>query len=214
VSRVITHERPPLLSVEEVATKLGVSGRTVRRWCACGHLEAQLVGTVWVVWGVLEDSSSEYGRGSKYSERPLRLDLQAMRKRLRESGQRLIDTGNVVAGAQRRPGKLFLTWQSQRGLQVTFAIGRLSPLHGWAPHALGTMLPFWIEERQQWRRVVPLLKHYERIRAWCAPRLLCVAGVGALVLEEIARLEIAIAALQEDDAEVTHSRMKQDTPSS
>ena len=210
----MTNERPPLLSVEEVATTLGVSGRTVRRWCACGHLDAQLVGTVWVVWGALEDSSSEYGRGSKYSERPLRLGLQAMRKRLRETGQRLIDTGNVVAGAQRRPGKLFLTWQSQRGLQVTFAIGRLSPLHGWAPHALGTMLPFWIEERAQWQRVMPLLKYYERIRMWCVPRFLRIAGVSALVLEEITQLETAIATLQEDPSEVTHHRLKQSGPSS
>jgi hypothetical protein len=81
-------------------------------------------------------------------------------------------------------------------LQVTFAVGRLSPLHGWAPYTLGTTLPFWLEERLQWRQITPLLKRYERLRAWCAPRLLRLPGVGALVCEEIAQLEAAVVALR------------------
>jgi excisionase family DNA binding protein len=222
---VATEDRLPLLSVEEAAEKLGISPRTIRRWCESGRLAGQLVGTVWVVWDPtldrmrltpvrriaprvrgttadVEDRSGGMQLRGKHPEEQgkSRYRTQEIRQRLREAGQRLIDTGNRVAGAQRRPGKLFLTWQSQRSLQVTFAIGRLSPLHGWTPHALGTTLPFWMAERGQWREVMPLLRRYETLRAWCAPQLLRIPGVGELVLAEIARFETAVAAIQEPEA--------------
>lgn len=82
-------------------------------------------------------------------------------------------------------------------MRVTLAIGRESPTKGWSPHALGVELPFWLAERSRWQRVMPLLRQYERIRAWCAPRLLRIAGVSDAVQAELCRLEAALQALAE-----------------
>ena len=191
-----------LLSVEEAAKKFGVSARTIRRWCESGRLTGQLVGMVWVIWEVPDTHPEKHGRNKRYPAIQSRHPTREIRQRLRAAGQKLIDTGNVIAGAHRRPGKLFLTWQSQRSLRVTFAIGRLSPLRGWAPLALES-LPFWMEERQQWREVIPLLKRYEMLRAWCSSKLLRIPGVGALVLEEIIKFEVAVAAIQGDRSDST-----------
>jgi hypothetical protein len=86
------------------------------------------------------------------------------------------------------------------GLRVTFAIGRRSPTQGWAPSALGVELPFWLAARTQWRRVLPLLRQYERLRHWCAPALLRVPGTDAMVLAERARLEATREALGRHDS--------------
>jgi hypothetical protein len=56
-------------------------------------------------------------------------------------------------------------------------------------------LPFWVEERTQWRRVIPLLRHYERLRHWCTPQLLRVPGTDMMVMAELARLEATLEAL-------------------
>ena len=187
--------QPSWISVEDAAATLGVAPRTVRRWCASGRLPGQRVGTVWVVLASEENQTASHGKKTKPGALHSAQSIHAIRTRLRATGQLLIDVGNRITGAQRRPGKLFLTWQSQRGLQVTLAIGRVSPLHGWAPQALGA-LPFWMQERDRWRPVMPLVKRYETLRAWCAPQLLRIAGVGEVVLAGIAQLERAILAME------------------
>jgi hypothetical protein len=119
----------------------------------------------------------------------------AIRTRLRQVGKRLITVGNHAAGAQRRRGKIFLTWRRSRSLHIVFALGRQSPRYGWVPHALGTDLPFWLRERSRWQPIVPLLQHYEQVRGWCHPHLLQVEGVGAVILAELAQLEANLETL-------------------
>jgi excisionase family DNA binding protein len=170
---------PTLIPVETAATALGVSPRTVRRWLQAGHVRGQKVGTSWGVWW--------------WPETGIRvLPLSMLRTRLRHVGERLIAVGNQAAGTPRRRGHLFLTWRTPQGLQITLAMGRQSATRGWAPHALGIDLPFWLQERSQWSRVLPLLRWYDRVRGWCHPRLLHVPGVAAVVLAELTRLEEAI----------------------
>jgi hypothetical protein len=60
-----------------------------------------------------------------------------------------------------------------------------------------------MEERHQWREVIPLLKRYEMLRAWCSPKLLGIPGVGACVLEEMSRFEATVAATQGQKADAT-----------
>ena len=180
-------QRPGVVSVEEAAIGLGVSPRTVRRWLQERRLAGHKIGGTWGVW---------------WPERPPGLPgssgttPRVVRRRLRAVGERLIAVGNQAAGAQRRRGGVFLTWRRPESLQIIFALGRQSPTHGWAPHALGTKLPFWLQERSWWSRVLPLLRWYEQLRGWCHPRLLRVPGVGEVILAEIVRLETALDVLQ------------------
>jgi hypothetical protein len=118
-----------------------------------------------------------------------------VRQRLRDVGAQLITVGNRVAQAIPRAGVLFLTWRAPRSLRVTLAIGRVSQTQRWAPHALGVELPFWLDERAHWHRVLPLLRRYDTLRACCRPWLLRLPGVGAAILEELTLLEAAVIAL-------------------
>ena len=44
------------------------------------------------------------------------------------------------------------------------------PPQGWAPSALGVVLPCWVEERRPSRRAPSLPQHDERPQSWCAPQ--------------------------------------------
>ena len=103
--------------------------------------------------------------------------------------------GNALAAPALRPGTVFLAWRAPRSLGVGFAIGRAHPTRGWTPIALGLEYPFWLEGRPRWRPVLPLLRRYERLRLWCAPALLRIPGVSAVVVGELTRLEVALEAL-------------------
>ena len=103
--------------------------------------------------------------------------------------------GTQIVQAQPRRGVVFLTERRPGSAQVTLAIGWVSPLHGWAPYALGVELPFWLKKRAQWRRVLPLLRQYERLRHWCTPALRRVPGTDAVLLAELARLGATLEAL-------------------
>lgn len=184
----MAQNRGGLLSVQEVATALGVSPRTIRYWLQTGQLPGEKVGGIWHIWGQDLCVSGLDGGGARGI-------LQHLRPRLRQAGTRLITVGNHVAGAQRQRGQVFLTWRRSQSLQIIFALGRQHPTHGWTPHVLGTELPFWLQERPQWRRVLPLLRQYEQVRSWCHPRLLRIPGVGEVVLQEIRGLETALSSV-------------------
>jgi hypothetical protein len=120
-------------------------------------------------------------------------------------GAALITIGNQTAGTHPQRGQVFLTWRTPRSLQVTLAIGRARLPQAWAPHALGTTLPFWVQERPRWRRVLPLLRRYERLRLWCHPRLLRIPEAMAIVQDELAQLEAALEVLA-PEAQASSSR--------
>lgn len=190
---------PPGLSVDEAAQALGCSPQTVRRLLRTGRLVGRKLGREWVVWCTTETSTVEIpGPGAKKGNAALQQPTTAtIRKRLRAVGTLLIAVGNHVAQARKGRGQLFLTWRTPHALRITLAIGRESSTRGWSPHALGVELPFWLAERTHWRQVMPLLRRYEQLRLWCAPRLLRIAGVSDEVLAELSRLEVALQAMAE-----------------
>jgi hypothetical protein len=188
------HVTTKVLSVIDAATVLGVAPRMVRRWLQEGSLAGQKIGTTWVVLCSAERTSSDLQTGGTVVSPKTQLTPAMLRQRLRHLGASLISVGNAVAGTRRARGAVFLTWRRPGRLPITFAIGRTSPTHGWAPHALGTELPFWLTERQQWRPVRPLLKQYEQLRSWCHPRLLRLPQVREIVEAELHRLQAAVEA--------------------
>jgi excisionase family DNA binding protein len=181
-----------LLTVEEAAAALHVSPRTVRRLLQAGRLGGRKLGREWVVWwpkNLDEKPVTRFSRpAEEYAGSPT-----AIRERLRQAGDTLIMVGNQVAGTAMQRGAVFLTWRRPGSLQVTLAIGRTHPTRGWTPQALGTELPFWLQERPRWRPVLPLLRRYERLRLWSHPRLLRIPTVGAVVQNELTQLEAALA---------------------
>jgi hypothetical protein len=79
-------------------------------------------------------------------------------------------------------------------LPITFAMGRASPTRQWAPHALGIELPFWLQERQRWQHVRPLLRRYEQLRLWCHPSLVRIPQVQEVLEAELHQLQAAVEA--------------------
>lgn len=183
-----------LLSVEEAAMILGVAPRSVRRWVQDGHLVGRKIGTIWVVLFPQERESPDTNMCSTLPSGRNPTPLTVIRQRLRQLGSELIARGNTAAGARPKRGEVFLTWRRPGGLQITFAIGRAGPSQGWAPHALGMELPFWLKERQRWQRVRPLLRRYEQLRHWCDPRLVHLPQVQEIVEAELHRLHVAVEA--------------------
>jgi excisionase family DNA binding protein len=187
-----------VLSVEEAARRLGCSPQTVRRHLLAGRLAGRKIRREWVVlWPATTAAARVPRRRAREPRAAAPIPATAIRQRLREVGAKLIEVGNHLAQGKRGRGKLFLTWRTPHALRVTVAMGRTSPTKGWSPHALGLDIPFWVEERPRWRRVMPFLRGYERIRTWCAPQLLRIDGVGDVVLVELRRLEAALLALEE-----------------
>jgi hypothetical protein len=180
------HLTPQVLSVTDAATML--APRTIRRWLHEGYLVGQKIGTSWVVFCPAERACSQTRPGEAVSPQNRQRNPALLRQRLRQLGTRLITIGNAMADAHCTRGEVFLTWRRPGRLQITFAIGRISPTRGWAPHALGIELPFWLKERQRWQRVRPLLRQYEQLRNWCDPRLLRLPQVQAVVEAELHRL--------------------------
>jgi excisionase family DNA binding protein len=184
-----TTQHLPGVSIAAAAEQLGVAPRTIRHWLQTGRLQGYKLGLrTWVVCLSRDERIIP-------AHPTARVAPAAIRQRLRAVGARLIAVGNKAAQASQRPGALFLTWRAPRSLRITLAIGRVSPTQGWTPYALGVELPFWLAERNQWRRVLPLLRRYDTLRSCCAPWLLRLPDVGAAVLAELARLEVAVTAL-------------------
>ena len=181
-----------MFSVTDAATMLHVAPRTVRRWLEDGDLRGRKIGTSWVVLRAAEDASAARSPERTALHPPPRRTPAMVRQRLRQLGTRLITVGNTVAGARRARGEVFLTWRRPGRLPITFAIGRTTATRGWAPHALGTDLPFWLTERQPWRPVQRLLRRYEQFRCWCHPRLLCLPQVLEVIDTELDRLQAAV----------------------
>lgn len=197
-------------SVEDTASLLGVAPRTVRRWLQEGRLGGQKIGTVWVV--VLPEAHTPPSTSGQATRLPVAPPLSAqLRTRLRQIGSHLLTVGNATAGVRPARGTVFLAWRRPGSVQLGFAIGRVSPTHGWAPHALGTALPFWLKERARWRRVLPLLGRYERLRLWCHPRLLRLPDVVALVDADLTRLEAALTVLAHE-VQGSPSRLPHNAP--
>jgi excisionase family DNA binding protein len=179
------------LTVEETAAALHVSPRTVRRLLQAGRLGGHKLGREWVVWWPKNTNDKPVTGFSRPAEESAGSPT-AIRERLRQVGDTLIMVGNQVAGTAMHRGAVFLAWRRPGSLQVTLAIGRTHPTRGWAPHALGTELPFWLTERRPWRPLMPLLRRYERLRLWCHSRLLRIPEVRAVVQDELTRLEAAL----------------------
>jgi excisionase family DNA binding protein len=182
------------LTVAEAAAGLHVSPRTVRRLLQAGRLGGRKLGREWVVWWPKNTNDKPVTTfpqpAGGHAASPA-----ALRERLRQVGDTLITVGNQVAGTTMQRGAVFLAWRRPGSLQVTLAIGRAHPTRGWAPHVLGTALPFWLTERQQWQPILPLLRRYEQLRLWCAPRLLRIPGVADVIQTELTRLATAVETL-------------------
>ena len=172
-----------MLSVEEAATVLGLTSRTVRRWLQNGDLVGKKIGTTWVLLMPEERATCQTPTA-----------LPKVRTRLRQLGGQLIAVGNTTAGAQQKRGAVFVTWRRPGSLHIIFAMGRTTPTRGWAPYTVGTELPFWLTERRQWRPVQRLLKQYEQLRHWCHPRLLRLPQVVEIVEAELHQLQAAVDA--------------------
>ena len=190
---------PPGFSVDEAAKAIGCSSQTVRRLLRAGRLAGRKLGREWVVWcttgtSAVRTPGSRAKKGNATLQQPT---TATIRRRLREVGTLLITVGNHMAQARKGRGQLFLTWRTPHALRITLAIGRESPTRGWSPHALGVELPFWLAERTHWRQIMPLLRRYEQLRLWCAPRLLRITGVSDAVLAELSSLEVALQAMAE-----------------
>jgi excisionase family DNA binding protein len=197
-----------LLSVSEAASVLDVAPRTVRRWLQEGQLVGRKIGSSWVVLCPEDQTARDPSTAYDVRQQTEWSTPRVIRQRLRQVGQQLIVVGNMLAGAQRARGEVFLTWRRPRRLQITFAIGRTSPTQGWAPYALGTELPFWLENRERWDQVRRLLRRYEQLRLWCHPRLLPIPKVQEVVLAELHRLQAALEACttHEDEENVRQKR--------
>ncbi len=81
-----------------------------------------------------------------------------------------------------------------RGARVTCAIGCIS-LTGECTLCPRGRVVLLAGGRAQWRRVLPLLRQYERLRHWCTPALRRVPGTDAVLLAELARLGATLEAL-------------------
>jgi excisionase family DNA binding protein len=182
------------LTVPEAARVLGCASQTVRRLLQKGRLPGRKHGREWIVWFWADTDGAHRGLPSAPRTVPTTTPA-ALRQRLRSVGAALIAVGNQTAGTLPRRGQVFLTWRTPRSLQVILAIGRAQHTQQWAPHALGAALPFWVRERSRWRRVLPLLRRYERLRLWCHPRLLRTPEVMAVVQDELTQLEAALGVL-------------------
>ena len=185
------------LTVPEAARVLGCASQTVRRLLQKGRLPGRKHGREWIVWFWADTDGAHRGMPSAPRTVPTTTPA-ALRQRLRSVGAALITIGNQTAGTHPQRGQVFLTWRTPRSLQVTLAIGRTRLPQAWAPHALGTALPFWVQERPRWRRVLPLLRRYERLRLWCHPRLLRIPDVVGVVQDELVQLEAALGALTQE----------------
>jgi hypothetical protein len=178
----------PPRAVPEAAQLLGCSMRTVRRWLQRGRLPGRKLGRDWV------GEALPLPALAAAPAQPL--PPAQLRGRLRAAGAQLIAVGNALAAPALRPGVVFLAWRAPRSLSVTFAIGRAHPTRGWTPITVGLEYPFWLDGRPRWRLVRPLLRRYEQLRLWCAPALLHLPGVRAVVLDALTQLEAALAALR------------------
>jgi hypothetical protein len=177
------------LTVLEAARVLECAPQTVRRLLQNGR--------EWIVWWWADMDGAYRGRPSASHTAPA-ITPAVLRQRLRSVGEALITIGNQTTGTHPRRGQVFLTWRTSCSLQVTLAIGRTRLTQEWAPHALGTALPFWVQERPRWRRVLPLLRWYECLRLWCHPRLLRIPDVVGVVQDELVQLEAALGALAQE----------------
>jgi excisionase family DNA binding protein len=184
------------LTVQEAARVLECAPQTVRRLLQTGRLSGHKHGREWIVWWA--DMDGAYRGRPSASQTALATTPAELRQRLRSVGAALITIGNQTTGTHPRRGQVFLTWRTSRSLQVTLAIGRTRLTQEWAPHALGTTLPFWVQERPRWRRVLPLLRRYECLRLWCHPRLLRIPDVVGVVQDELGQLEAALGALAQE----------------
>jgi hypothetical protein len=171
-----------VVSVAAAAARLSIAPHRVRRLLQGGRLPGRKLGREWaVLWPtdarMRGGSSADHNRAHGSRETPHR--LTSLRQQLRQLGTTLIRTGNAYAQARPARGAIFLTWRRPNSLAVTFAMGRVTPTQQWAPYALGIDLPFWRTDRARWAPVIPVVRRYDRVRGWCVPRLVRLAGVAA-----------------------------------
>ncbi len=187
-----------VVSVAEAAVRLSIAPHRVRRLLQGGRLPGRKLGREWAVLWPTDARMRGGGNADHNSEQVSRETphlLTALRQQLRQVGTTLIRTGNASAQARPARGAVFLTWRRPNSLAVTFAMGRVTPTQQWAPYALGSDLPFWLKDRARWAPVIPVVRRYDRVRGWCVPRLVRLAGVAAVIVDDIARLEEALARL-------------------
>ena len=187
-----------IVTVSEAAEHLHLAPHRVRRLLQDGRLPGRKLGREWAVLWPTDGRMLDGGRADDNSTHVSRETphlLTTLRQQLREVGARLIRTGNALAQAKPARGTVFLAWRRPTSLAVTFAMGRVTPSQQWAPYALGIDLPFWIAERARWTRLMPVVRRYDRVRGWCVPRLVRLAGVASVIEDEIVRLDEALTRL-------------------